>query len=579
MFRIFLFLGVVFVLGIGFAWIADNPGLVTITLPKQGTEGFGREVEVSLMVAVVALVSIVAVILITWSIINTIWRSPEIFSRWRRGRRRDKGYDALSKGMIAAAAGDAGNARKQVRDAEKLINKEPLVALLDAQTALLEERREVAQSKFETMLETPETRLLGLRGLYVEAERQGEAEAASHYAERAMELAPEASWASTALLRHQSTSGDWEGALKTLETVGWTNKQGKQESKRLKAVLLTAQAMALENSAPEKARTLAQSAHKLAPALVPAAVIAARISSRLGDYRKASKVLEATWKLQPHPEIAEAYVHVRSGDAATDRLKRARTLAAKRQNHVEGNFAIADAAIDARDWQAAREALAAILRTKPTERACLLMADIEEAEHGDRGRMRDWLSRAVRAPRDPAWTADGYISQNWAPISPISGKLDAFEWKVPLESLEGPAEEADYSAHATEPLAPKPVAELPVIAAVAATSVPVDAEPAETAADNEAAADTDSAAEDGATDQPAASVPVAAADQIDAGDGDTPQEAADIAAVDKTEAKSPQAEEVSTDKPNEAKPPIVPDDPGIAEDVALEPEPRRFKLF
>ena len=478
MLRILVFLAIVFLLGLGFSWIADNPGLVKITLPAQGEGVSGHEIELTLMVAVVAAVSVVAGIIITWAIGSSIWRSPEIFSRWRRGKRRDRGYSALSRGMIAAAAGDTQSARKLTRESSKLLSNEPLVSLLDAQTALLEDNRDVAQSKFTLMLEDPETRLLGLRGLYIEAERQGEKEAATHYAERAMELAPEAAWAGTALLRHQSGSNDWEGALKTLEVNRWSNKLSKAENNRLKAVLQTAQAMKLEDQAPDQARTLALAAHKLAPELVPAAVIAARISSRLGDFKKASKLLEATWKLEPHPEIAEAYVHVRSGDSAADRLKRANLLASKRTNHVEGQFAIADAAIDAKDWQAARAALAAILRNKPTERACLMMADIEEAEHGDRGRMRDWLSRAVRAPRDPAWTADGYVSENWSPISPISGKLDAFEWKVPVEMLGGPGDVVDYSNLATEPLPEEAIPVVPVIAAtIAASDEIIDLEP------------------------------------------------------------------------------------------------------
>ena len=427
MLRILIFLAIVFVLGLAFAWVADNPGSVAINYP-----GLAQPMELTLMTATVILVSAIAVILFVWSVFMTIWRSPEIFARWRRGRRRDRGYAALSRGMIAAAAGDAAHARKFSKESDKLLEDEPLVDLLDAQTALLENKRQEAQSKFETMLEDPETRLLGLRGLYVEAERQGEAEAAAHYAERAMDLAPETPWAGTALLRHRSTSGDWAGALKTLETSRWHNGLDKAKNNRLKAVLQTAQAMALEDSEPEQARTLALSAHKLAPSLVPAAVMAARLSGRLGDFRKAAKILEAAWKQDPHPEIADAYVHVRSGDSAIDRLKRARALAAKRENHIEGKFAIAEAAIAAREWDTAREAMAGILRSKPSERACLLMADIEEAEHGDRGRMRDWLSRAVRAPRNPAWTADGYVSERWAPISPISGRLDAFEWKVPV---------------------------------------------------------------------------------------------------------------------------------------------------
>src|SRR5262249_8621703 len=38
----------------------------------------------------------------------------------------------------------------------------------------------------------------------------------------------------------------------------------------------------------------------------------------------------------------------------------------------------------------------------------------------------------LNARRDPAWTADAFVSDHWLPISPVSGRLDAFEWKDPL---------------------------------------------------------------------------------------------------------------------------------------------------
>jgi HemY protein len=41
----------------------------------------------------------------------------------------------------------------------------------------------------------------------------------------------------------------------------------------------------------------------------------------------------------------------------------------------------------------------------------------------------------VRALHDPAWTADGYVSDRWRPVSPVSGKLDAFQWQTPVASL------------------------------------------------------------------------------------------------------------------------------------------------
>ena len=47
--------------------------------------------------------------------------------------------------------------------------------------------------------------------------------------------------------------------------------------------------------------------------------------------------------------------------------------------------------------------------------------------------MRELLTRAVTAPRDPAWTADGNVSKVWLPISQVTGRLDSFQWRVPVE--------------------------------------------------------------------------------------------------------------------------------------------------
>ncbi|MCC2111108.1 MAG: heme biosynthesis protein HemY, partial [Hyphomicrobiales bacterium] len=296
------------------------------------------------------------------------------------------------------------------------------------------------RATFEGMLDDPDTRLLGLHGLFVEAQRAGDRTAARHYAERAANAAPSLVWAGEALFQYQSADGDWEGALRTLQRNTDNKLIDKAAARRQRAVLLTAQALELEDTDPERARSLALEAHGLAQDLVPAAVVAGRLYTQAGDVKRATKVIETTWKLMPHPDLAEVYAHARSGDSARDRLKRVKTLAQKRAHHVEGALAIAAAAIDARDWKEARDALGQILRTAPTARVCSLMAEIEQGEYGDRGRVREWLSRALRAPRDPVWTADGFVSDRWAPISPITGRIDAFEWKVPVEQLAGPAE-------------------------------------------------------------------------------------------------------------------------------------------
>ena len=107
---------------------------------------------------------------------------------------------------------------------------------------------------------------------------------------------------------------------------------------------------------------------------------------------------------------------------------------ADKAGHVEGQLAIARAAIDASEFARAREVLAPYVND-PTQRVALLMAELERTEHGDGGRARAWTLRAVRARHDPAWTADGYVSDRWRPVSPVTGRLDAFQWQTPVASL------------------------------------------------------------------------------------------------------------------------------------------------
>jgi len=114
-------------------------------------------------------------------------------------------------------------------------------------------------------------------------------------------------------------------------------------------------------------------------------------------------------------------------------LKRIDALAKRAPSNVEGALAVARAAIDAREFARARAALGPYLDA-PTKRVALLMAALERAE-GDEGRAREWLARAVHAAPDPAWTADGYVSDRWLPLSPVTGRLDAFEWRVPLTGM------------------------------------------------------------------------------------------------------------------------------------------------
>ncbi len=464
----FLLLVVLFFLAVlGFDWLKDAPGDVALTLG-------GKVYVVGLARAVAGLIAIIAGILIVLWLASFVWRIPAGAARTIRGRKAARGREAISRGLIAIAAGDTATAERAAAEAKRISPDAPLTLLLAAQAAQIKGDGDGARDAFTAMLDDPRTQIAGLHGLHVEAERAGEAEAARHFAAKAQELTHQAPWANRAILRHQIADCDWAGALATLSASADNRNIDRKLLRRHRAVILTAEAIDIEDSDPETARRLALEAHGLAPDLTPAATVAGRLLSRMGDVRRAVKVLEASWKARPHPEIAEAYAHVRAGDSARDRLKRIEALARMRPQADEGRFAVARAAIDAREWTLARETLMPVLKTRPTQNALILMSEIEEGEHGDRGRAREWLARAVHAPRDAVWIADGVELDAWAPVSPVTGKIDAVDWRVPTAQL-GPPVDIDLDigrppeATAALPAAPGVVA---TTAAAAASSGP-----------------------------------------------------------------------------------------------------------
>ncbi len=426
--RILAFTACVIAAAIGLAWFADRPGSVTV-------QWLGYQIETSAFVGALAIAAVVALLILLWAVLRYLFTRPAAIAAHLRERRRQQGYDALSRGLLAIGVGDRTLAQRYAGIAGRNLPREPLTALLRAQTAQLRGDRDAARRAFESMLDRPETQLLGVRGLFLEAARRNDTDAARALAEQAVKRDPRLAWGVNALFDMQARAGDYEGALDTLAIARQNGHVDQNVSLRRRAVLLTAEARELEAGNPDKALTLASEALRLAPSLVPAAEIAGRILASKGESRQASRLIARTWKLSPHPDLALVYAFAKPGEPPRERVKRVKQLASLTPGDVEGQIAIASAAIEAHEWQDARAALAPYLDDRPSARICMLMARLESGELGDKGREREWLARALRAPRDRAWIADGYISDRWLPISPVTGAVDAFEWKAPVDAI------------------------------------------------------------------------------------------------------------------------------------------------
>lgn len=439
--------------GLLFAWLADRPGQIEI-------QWLGRIVHVSVLVGIVLLAFFIIVGLFLWRLIHKVWHSPKAAREYWRFRKHRKAYESLSRGIVAAGAGDATSAARHAAIASETLKNEPLVNLLAAQAAQLRGDKAAVKLAFEAMAAGGDTELLGLRGLFSEARQNSEWTEARSIAERAYAKNPRLAWASTAVLQTQVMAKDWLAAAKTLEQQQRSGLIGKAEAQKRRAIVLAADALALEDTNAETALQRALDSHVADQGLVPAALVAARLHIAAGQAKKAAKIIHSSWAVNPHPELASTLARAFGSDTPEERFERIRDLAGKSSDSIEAAYAVAHAAFQAHRLDAARDLLPPFTQTRPQQRICVLMAQIED-ESGDKGRSREWLARAIHGTRDPVWVADGVASAHWFPVSPITGEIVSCEWKPPFEQPDGTAisfREDQAQAISATPEADKPKA-------------------------------------------------------------------------------------------------------------------------
>lgn len=440
------------------AWLISLPGTAMI-------EVAGYRMQPRLGMAAFLVAAALAIVIIAWSLFRRVLDAPRYFAKLSRERRRDLGVAALSDGFVALQAGDPNRARVLAREARSNLPRNHAAQLLEARSDLALGDMQSAREHYRALISNKKTAVAALAGLYEQARTQGRTDAALSFAQKAVALAPQTRWASDAVLDDLTRRGQWAEALARVDAETAATREEKMVKRRKQAVLVTALARETVDTNPLAALDHTLAALKLVPDFVPAALIAARIQSNRGEARRAMSLLRRVWRATSHPHVATLYANAQPGASAVDRLKRIRELIDTPPPNLPAAIVLARANVDAYEWPAARNALANYSSADPTQGVCLLMAEIEEGQNADQGKAREWLARAVRAPRDPVWTADGITSDEWEPVSPVTGRLDAFEWRVPVSAVNGRPEPLPRPTERLPPpeaetsLAPTPAAQ------------------------------------------------------------------------------------------------------------------------
>jgi HemY protein len=437
-------------------FFADHPGQVDIVW-----QGWQVETSVGVLVAAAVLAGL-AVALLFW-LGSLVLGSPRAFLRRRRERRRRAGYRALTQGMVAVAAGDPNEAQRYARRADALLADPPLTLLLSAQAAQLGGDEMAAKKFFTAMLDRAETEFLGLRGLLNQALRAGDRRTALGLTERAATLRPATAWVVENLFELQAREGRWEAAQETLAQAVKRRIIPRERARHHRGVLLyELSRAALASGDQSRGLRLAAQAQALTPDLAAPAGHHAR--ALLEDRRTgpAAKAVESAWRTAPHPDLAQLYGTIHDGAPPLAKVKCFERLAAQNPDARESHLTLAEAALDAQLWGEARRHLdralnapAPAFAARPgssvpspdapfgsgedsipagtTPRLCLLMARLEEAEHGAGPDAREWLDRAVTAMPDPRYVCAkcGGESLEWRSLCPHCGNFDSLAWRTP----------------------------------------------------------------------------------------------------------------------------------------------------
>jgi HemY protein len=426
MIRMLRYLILLALLSFGAVWVADHPGQISIDW-----EGWRIDSSVAVIAALVVAIAIALTVL--YELYRWLMVSPRKLAERRGERRRQRGYRALTRGLVSAAAGDPSGAHKAARDAEALLGEPPLTLLLTAQAAQLEGDQKRASAAFREMLTHEETEFLGLRGLLVQAMRKGDRATARELARRAFEINPDAGWVLSNLIELESAEGNWNGAEQAVANAVRTRRLTQVEGRRKQALFGYQRATAMARDGRDR-EALAEARKALAkqPDFVPAVVLAADLMVRTGREKEARKLIARAWATTPHPDLAAKYADAVAATNVLDKVQALEPLIKARPEARDGHLAIAEAALEAELWGKARHHLDAI-DEPATARHCRLRARLEEAEHGDAAAARDWWRRASIAPPDPAWVCGecGTPTPDWHLQCESCRAVDSMTWRAP----------------------------------------------------------------------------------------------------------------------------------------------------
>ncbi|PJI37579.1 heme biosynthesis HemY N-terminal domain-containing protein [Ferrovibrio sp.] len=397
------------------AWIADQPGRVALTW-------FGWRIEAPAPLLALGLLLLgLAAFMLTWAL---AWAAA--LPQRRRLKRQQKGYANFAAGMVAVAAGEADRALSLADKARRQLDDPALSRLLVAHAAQLKGDAALAHEAYLALSQDPGTAFLGTRGLLADARRGNDRASAFEQAQRASRLRPSSPFAAEAELQLLVEAADWDGARKRLETARKKKAVTREAASALSARLDLAEAQAaLVRGDPRMARQWAERAAKVLPDHPAPPVLMARAADTAAAREAAAFHLRRAFARTPSEALAEAWLTLQRETPAEKLMGRAEDFVAERKPEVASQLLFAAAALQIRDFTAAR---AALNTAGPSGGAwaARLLAKLAEDSEGDATAADHWHRLAGQhAPWQCGHCGTG--AADWSLLCASCGSFDTLD--------------------------------------------------------------------------------------------------------------------------------------------------------
>lgn len=308
MINLLLFIFALICFGLAAAWLAENPGQVTMYW-------FDWRIDTSFAVLVAAILAGGLVIALSYLLVRAIIRGPDALSARVKLRQQRKGITELTYSVAALAASDTKGAEHHTRKAEKLLGRTPITLLLSAQVARQQADESKTRQLLEQLLDYPETEYLAARSLSEAASSQQALPRALNLAKRAHKVNPKEEAAIRSIVSLQIRLGKWEEALASLKRYGRKSRMGRVEMRRLEALIHFEHAHALlAGNVNEAALLASKKALGILPDFVPALLLVADCQRAAGRKEKAAALLKKAWKKTQHPHVTEKLKEMAGND-------------------------------------------------------------------------------------------------------------------------------------------------------------------------------------------------------------------------------------------------------------------------